>query len=352
MKGEDRFLAACRREPVDATPVWFMRQAGGSIPRYLELRERHSIPEIARTPELAAEVSLLPVDAYGVDAAVMFADILLPVAAMGIDVRLDPQIGPIIDEPIRGPADVERLRPIEPDRDLGFVLEAIGIVRASLAGRAAVVGIAGAPFTLACYLVEGRPSRDFARARGFMFAEPAAWDRLLGRLAEAVGDYAQAQVEAGASAVQVFDSWVGVLGPADYASRVAVHSARVLAAIRGVPTIHFGTGAGSLLEALAEAGGDVIGLDHRVSLADAWSRLGGRAVQGNLDPARLLADRSVVEEGALEVLAQAGGRAGHIFNLGHAALPETRPEALAHLAAFVHDHTLRAVHPQRAEAAR
>ena len=338
MNGEERFLRACRREPVDATPVWFMRQAGGSIPRYLELRERHSIADIARTPELCAEVSLLPVDAYDVDAAVMFADILLPVAAMGVEVRLDPEVGPIIDEPIRTAGDVERLRPIRPERDLAFVLEAIRQVRSALAGRAAVVGIAGAPFTLACYLIEGRPSRDFARARAFMYAEPAAWGRLLGRLAEAIADFAAAQVEAGAQAIQVFDSWAGVLGPADYAERAAPFSGRVLGAVTGAPTIHFGTGTGSLLEEMARAGGDVIGLDHRVSLSAAWERLGpGVGVQGNLDPARLLAGPEVVEEGVRDVLEAAAGRPGHIFNLGHAALPGTPPEAMARLAALVHE---------------
>ena len=337
MTGRERFLAACRREPVDATPVWFMRQAGGAIPRYLEIRRDHEIAEIARTPELNAEVSILPVDAYGVDAAVMFADILLPAAAMGVALHLDPEIGPIIDEPIRSAADVDRLRPIRAERDLSFVLEAVRIVAASLAERAAVIGIIGAPFTIACYLIEGRPSRDFHRARGFMFAEPAAFDRLLARIADAVADFAVAQVEAGATAIQMFDSWVGGLAPADYDRRVAAHSARVLGAIQGAPTIHFGTAAGSLLERLAAAGGDVIGIDHRVDLGDARNRLGpDRAVQGNLDPARLLAGGEAVRAGADEVLAAAGGRPGHIFNLGHAAPPGTDPALLADLAAHVH----------------
>lgn len=340
MTGRERFLAACRREPVDATPVWFMRQAGGAIPRYLEIRRRHEIADIARTPELNAEVSLLPVDAYGVDAAVMFADILLPAAAMGVEMRLDPEVGPIIARPIRTAADVDRLRPIDAATDLRFILDAIGIVDRSLGARAAVIGIVGAPFTVACYLIEGRPSRDFHVARGFMFAEPAAFDRLLGRLADALAEFAAAQVGAGASAIQVFDSWVGGLAPSDYDRRVASHSAQVLAAIGAAgdaPSIHFGTGTGALLERLAAAGGDVIGLDHRIDLGEAWTRLGPeRAVQGNLDPARLLGGRRAALEGADEVLAAAAGRSGHIFNLGHAAPPGTDPVLLAELAAHVH----------------
>lgn len=342
MTGRERFLAACRREPVDATPIWFMRQAGGAIPRYLELRRDHEIATIARTPELNAEVSLLPVEAYGVDAAVMFADILLPATAMGVEMHLDPDVGPIIERPIRTPADVDRLRPIDAGTDLRFILDAIGIVERALGPRAAVIGIVGAPFTVACYLIEGRPSRDFHVARGFMFAEPAAFERLLGLLADALADFAVAQVGAGASAIQLFDSWAGGLAPADYDRRVARHTARVLGAVRGAPTIHFATGAGSLIERLAAAGGDVIGIDHRVDLAEAWARIGpGRAIQGNLDPARLLGGRDAVLAGADEVLAAAGDRPGHVFNLGHAAPPGTDPALLAELAAHVHDASRR-----------
>ena len=342
MTGRERFLAACRREPVDATPVWFMRQAGGAIPRYLEIRRDHEIAVIARTPELNAEVSLLPVEAYGVDAAVMFADILLPAAAMGVEMRLDPDVGPIIERPIRTPADVDRLRPIDAGADLRFILDAIRIVDRSLGERAAVIGIVGAPFTVACYLIEGRPSRDFHLARGFMFAEPAAFERLLARLADALAEFAAAQVVAGAGAIQMFDSWVGGLAPSDYEGRVAQHSTRVLGAVRGVPTIHFGTGTAALLERLAATGGDVIGLDHRISLADAWARLGpDRAVQGNLDPARLLGGRRAVLDGADEVLAEAAGRPGHVFNLGHAAPSGTDPALLAALAGHVHDASRR-----------
>jgi uroporphyrinogen decarboxylase len=350
MTGRERFLAACRREPVDATPVWFMRQAGGAIPRYLELRREHGIAEIARSPELNAEVSILPVDAFGVDAAVMFADILLPAAAMGVALHLDPEIGPIIDEPIRSPSDIDRLHPIDPGRDLRFILDAIGIVERTLGPRAAVIGIVGAPFTVACYLIEGRPSRDFHRARAFMFAEPEAFARLLGRLAEALADFAVAQVAAGASAIQMFDSWVGGLAPLDYDRHVARHSAAVLGAVRGAPTIHFGTSAGALLERLAAAGGDVIGIDHRVDLDEAWRRLGPtRAIQGNLDPARLLAGRDPVLTGADEILAAAGNRRGHVFNLGHAAPPGTDPALLAALADHVHRASSRTRPPAGAD---
>ena len=337
MIGQDRLLAAARRQAVDATPIWFMRQAGGSLPRYLTLRERYSVEEIARTPDLCAEVSVMPVEAYGVDGAVMFADIMLPVAAMGMDLELT-SAGPIIASPIRSAADVARLRQLDPETDLGPMLEAIRNVRRELAGRAALIGIAGGPFTLACYLIEGGPSRDQARAKAFMYREPAAWAALMDRLTDALCVYVVAQIRAGAQLIQVFDSWVGTLGAADYVRFAQPYTARVLAAGREVPTIHFGVGTAAILEQLAAAGGDVIGIDSRQSLRQAWARVGpDRGIQGNLEPARLLAGWPVVEEGTRAVLAEVDGRPGHIFNLGHAAPRETDPGLLRDLVAFVHE---------------
>ncbi len=344
----DRFVRACRLEPVDATPVWFMRQAGRSFAAYRSLRERHGILELAKTPELCAEVTLMPVRELGVDAAVLFADIVLPLEPMGVDLRIEPEVGPIIDRPIRSAADVEALRPFDA-ADVWFTLDAIRLVRRELEGTAGVIGFSGAPFTLACYLIEGRPSRDFATAKAFMYREPAAWHDLMERLSTMVVAYLQAQVDAGADVLQLFDSWVGGLGPADYREFVQPHVRRIFAALRDVPTIHFGTGTAALLELLAEAGGDVIGLDHRVSLADAWRRVGyDRGVQGNLDSARLLAGWEATRVGAQAVLDEAAGRPGHVFNLGHGVLPQTDPEVLRRLVDYVHEQTART--PAAAEA--
>ncbi|HEY8868112.1 MAG TPA: uroporphyrinogen decarboxylase [Candidatus Limnocylindrales bacterium] len=337
----DRFLRACRHEPVDATPVWFMRQAGRSFKAYRALRERYGILELAKTPELCAEVTLMPVRDLGVDAAVMFADIMLPLEPMGVGLRIEPEVGPIIDRPIRSAADVAALRPFDP-ADVTFTLDAIRIVRRELDGRAGVIGFSGAPFTLACYLIEGSPSREFATAKAFMYREPVAWHNLMDRLATMAVAYLQAQIDAGADVVQLFDSWVGGLGPADYREFVQPHVRRIFAALQGVPTIHFGTGTAALLELLAEAGGDVIGLDHRVSLGDAWRRVGhDRGVQGNLDSARLLAGWEPTQAGALAILDEAAGRPGHIFNLGHGVLPQTDPDLLRRLVDLVHEQSAR-----------
>jgi uroporphyrinogen decarboxylase len=339
----DRFVRACRGEPVDATPVWFMRQAGRSFSAYRTLRERYGILELAKTPELCAEVTLMPVRELGVDAAVMFADIMLPLEPMGVGLRIEPEVGPIIDHPIRSAADVAALRPFDPG-DVSFTLDAIRLVRRDLDGRAGVIGFSGAPFTLACYLIEGRPSRDFAVAKAFMYREPEAWHDLMKRLSTMVAVYLRAQIDAGADVVQLFDSWVGGLGPADYRTFVQPHVRRIFAAVQGVPTIHFGTGTASLLELLADAGGDVIGLDHRVSLADAWRRIGeGRGVQGNLDSARLLAGWEATRDGARAVLDEAAGRPGHVFNLGHGVLPQTDTELLRRLVDLVHEQTARSI---------
>jgi uroporphyrinogen decarboxylase len=337
----DRFVRACRGEAVDATPVWFMRQAGRSFAAYRKLRERYGILELAKTPALCAEVTLMPVRDLGVDAAVLFADIMLPLEPMGVSLRIEPEVGPIIDRPIRSAADVDALRAFDP-AEVSFTLDAIRLIRGELDGDAGVIGFSGAPFTLACYLIEGWPSRDFAIAKAFMYREPAAWHDLMERLSVMVVAYLRAQVEAGADVVQLFDSWVGGLGPADYREFVQPHVARIFAALPEVPTIHFGTGTAALLELLAEAGGDVIGLDHRVSLADAWRRVGhDRGVQGNLDSARLLAGWEATRAGARAVLDEAAGRPGHVFNLGHGVLPQTDTDLLRRLVDLVHEQTAR-----------
>jgi uroporphyrinogen decarboxylase len=342
----DRFVRACRLEPVDATPVWFMRQAGRSFEAYRHLRERYGILEIAKTPELCAEVTLMPVGELGVDAAVMFADIMLPLEPMGVALEIQPEVGPIIERPIRSAADVAALAEFDP-AGVSFTLEAIRMVRRELDGRAGVIGFSGAPFTLACYLIEGRPSREYAKAKAFMYREPEAWHELMSRLVRMIQRYLRAQVEAGAQVLQLFDSWVGGLGPDDYRTYVQPHMRAIFEALRDVPTIHFGTGTSALLESMAEAGGDVMGIDHRMSLADAWRRLGpGRGVQGNLDSARVLAGWDATEAGARSVLAAAAGRRGHIFNLGHGVLPDSDVGLLRRLVEFVHEETSHETGPQ------
>jgi uroporphyrinogen decarboxylase len=339
----DIFLRACTRQPVARTPVWFMRQAGRYQPEYRELRERYGILEICRTPELTARVTRLPVEQLGVDAAILFSDIMVPVAAMGVDLRIEGGVGPVVDDPIRKAADVARLRPLQPDADVPFVLEAIH----ALAGELDVplIGFAGAPFTLASYLIEGGPSRHHERTKTFLLAQSAAWHELMQRLADATGRYLQAQVEAGASAVQLFDSWVGCLSPTDYERHVLPHSARAIAMAReaGVPVIHFGTGTAGLLELMHSAEADVLGVDWRVRLDDVWARLRpGARLQGNLDPVALLGPREEAERRTFEVLEQAGGRPGHVFNLGHGVLPQTPVENVRAVVDAVHAWSARA----------
>jgi uroporphyrinogen decarboxylase len=334
---EPLLVRAARREAVERKPVWFMRQAGRSLPEYRALRERHGFFEIANEPELCAEVSLQPVRRHDVDAAVMFADIMTPVLAMGLEVDLVEGVGPVVEAPVRSAADVARLR--VPDGD-GFapVLEAVRLVRAELRADKAVVAFCGGPFTVAGYLVEGRPSRELPRTKALMLSDPHTWDDLMERLSEVFASYVAAQVEAGADVVQLFDSWVGTLSAPLYRARVAPWSERILGAV-DVPTIHFGTGAAHLLGDLAAAGGTVIGLDWRVPFDEAWAVVPDRAVQGNLDPAVLTAPWEVVERETLDVLRRADGRAGHIFNLGHGVLPETDPTVLTRLVQLVRERS-------------
>jgi uroporphyrinogen decarboxylase len=328
-----------RREPVERTPVWFMRQAGRSLPEYRALRERHSFFEVANTPELCAEVTLQPVRRHGVDAAVLFADIVTPVIGMGVDVELVEGVGPVVAEPVAAEADVDGLRLPDPEEAYAAVLEAARIVRRELGADRAVVGFCGGPFTVGGYLVEGRPSRDFVRVKELMYREPSVWHALMDRLADGFAAYVVAQTASGADVIQLFDSWVGALSVADYEEFVAPYSARILAAV-DVPTIHFGTGNTHLLPAMAAAGGDAIGLDWRGPLDEGWLAVGpDRAVQGNLDPAALLAPWPRVEAAAEDVLARAGGRPGHVFNLGHGVLPETDPDDLTRLVELVHTRT-------------
>ena len=315
-----------------------MRQAGRSLPEYRAIRERRSFFEVAGTPELCAEVTMQPVRRHGVDAAVLFADIMSPVLSMGVGVELVEGVGPVVESPIASRADVERLRVTEPDEK---ILEAVRLVRSELDARQALVGFCGGPFTVAGYLVEGKPSRDFPRTKSLMANDAGVWHALLDKLTEQFARYVAAQARAGADVIQVFDSWVGALSPGDYEEFVEPYSARVLAA-PDVPTIHFGTGATEeLLRLLARAGGDVIGLDWRSSLDAGWDAVGeGHGVQGNLDPAVLLGPWERVEAGALDVLARAGGRPGHIFNLGHGVLPATDPDVLTRLASLVQEHSV------------
>jgi uroporphyrinogen decarboxylase len=331
-------VRAARREPVERTPVWFMRQAGRSLPEYRAIRERYGLFEIVAQSELCAEVTLQPVRRHRVDAAVLFSDIMAPVVPMGVQLELVEGVGPVVREPVRRGADVERLAVTSPEETLASTLQTARIVRAELADDEALVGFCGGPFTVAGYLVEGRPSRDFVRVKELMYREPATWNALMEKLAEQFAAYAVAQARAGADVIQVFDSWVGALSPQDYVEFVAPWSARILAAV-DVPTIHFGTGTATLLRSMAAAGGDVIGLDWRTPLDRGWSEVGDRGVQGNLDPAALLGPWERVEAGALDVLARAGGRSGHIFNLGHGVLPETPPDALTRLTALVQERS-------------
>ncbi len=331
-----RFLAACRRQPVDTTPVWFMRQAGRSLPEYRALRDRHGILDICRTPELAAEVTMQPVRRLGVDAAILFSDIVVPLEPMGVELAIVPGVGPVIDSPVRSRRAVDALRPLVPEEGVPYVLEAVRGLASTI--DVPLIGFGGAPFTLASYLVEGGPSKNHSRTKAFMYAEPAAWQVLMERLGESVLAYLRAQVKAGAAAVQLFDSWVGELSSEDFRSYVLPSVGRIFDGLADldVPRIYFGVGTGELLGDMAETGPDVVGVDWRVPLDEAGVRTGPNvALQGNLDPALCLAPWEVIEPRAREVLGRAPGT-GHIFNLGHGVLPETDPGVLGRLVELVH----------------
>ncbi len=337
-----RFLRACRRERVDAVPVWFMRQAGRYMPEYRAIRSKHSFLEMCAQPELAAEVTLQPVRALGVDAAILFADILLPLVPMGFELEFAAGEGPVIHNPVTSQDDVERLRPVEPRESLGHILEAVRIVRGELPQRVPLIGFAGAPFTLASYVIQGGSAREAVDAKKMMILAPATWHALMDRLSVVVRDYLLAQVEAGAQAIQLFDSWVGALAPDDYRDFVLPYSARVLRAVEqtGVPVIHFGTGTATLLPLMKEAGGTVLGIDWRTTLRRGREVAAGEmAIQGNLDPVALFAPRPELERRVRRVLDDAGSRRGHIFNLGHGILQHTPVEAVKYVVDLVHELT-------------
>ena len=337
------FMRAARREPVEYTPIWLMRQAGRYQPQYRAIRDKHGFLELCKTPALAAEVMLMAVEQLGVDAAIIFADLLPILEPMGMDLEFPAGEGPVVNNPIRSPADVERLVELEYLGPLEYVMETVRKTRSGLDPRLPLLGFAGAPFTLAGYAIEGGASRNFAQTKRLMLTDPAAWDALLGRLARAAARYLNAQIAAGAQAVQLFDSWVGCLGPDEYRRHVLPHTRSVIAAIApGVPIVNFATGNPALLPLLSEAGGSVIGIDWRVRLDDAWRSVGyDRAVQGNLDPAVLLTNPAEIRRQAKVILDQAAGRPGHIFNLGHGVLPETPVENAVALVDAVHELSAR-----------
>jgi uroporphyrinogen decarboxylase len=338
----DRFLKACRRQPVDATPIWFMRQAGRFLPEYRKIREKHDVISICKNPELCSEITVLPVRVLGVDAAIMFADIMLPLEGMGIKFKIQENLGPVIEEPIRDVQAVESLSDFDAKGDVPFVLDAIQVTKKKLDSQVPLIGFCGAPFTLASYLIEGRPTRDFTNTKALMYRQPETWNLLLEKLAIAMSNYLQAQVHAGVDAIQLFDSWVGCLSPQDYHNYVLQHSQRIFKNLEsaGVPRVHFGTGTSTIIEEMRQAGGDVFSVDWRIPIDLAWQRLGhGVAIQGNLDPAVLLAEISLVKTQAKDILRRASGQSGHIFNLGHGLLAETPPENVVELVKFVHDST-------------
>jgi uroporphyrinogen decarboxylase len=364
-------LRACRREATDRTPVWFMRQAGRYMPEYRAVRARHSLLEIVKTPELAVEVTLQPIRAFELDAAIIFADLLPPLEGMGLDLTYEKGEGPVIHNPLRAPADIAALRVPDPRESVGYTLEAIRLAKRELADRVPLIGFAGAPFTLASYAIEGGGSREYRRTKQLMHAQPDAWHMLMSKLSAMVSDYALAQIAAGADAVQIFDSWAGALAPDDYAEYVLPYVQRVVAQIKSnlsederrktkdesspdpssfvlrpssagtPPVIYFGTDMSGMLPLLRQTGADVIGVDWRIQLDDAWAQLGpGVGVQGNLDPMTLFAPWPRIEQRAAAILDRAAGRPGHIFNLGHGILTETPVEHVARLAEFVHEYGL------------
>jgi uroporphyrinogen decarboxylase len=340
---QSRFLRACRRQPVDATPVWLMRQAGRYMPEYRELRSHYTILEMIKTPELACEVTMQPINAYDLDAAIIFADILPPLEGMGLDLEFVNGEGPVIHNPVRTRADVDALKVPDPRESLAFTLEAIRLTRKELDPRGIpLIGFSGAPFTLASYVIEGGSSKSYLHAKGMMMSDPAAWHLLMEKLSEVIGHYMLAQAQAGAQTLQFFDSWVGNLSPSDYREYVLPHSRHALEIAHqgGVPIIHFGTNTVGLLNDMKQAGGDIIGVDWHIDLDVAWKQLGyDTVIQGNLDPVALFASWPEIEKRTRDILDRAGGRPGHIFNLGHGILQHTPVENVRHLVDFVHTYS-------------
>jgi uroporphyrinogen decarboxylase len=336
------FVRACRREPVPHTPVWYMRQAGRSLPEYRRVREGVEMLTACATPDLVVEITMQPVRRYGVDAAIFFSDIVVPLKAIGIDLDIKPSVGPVVGNPIRDKAGAAALRPLEPD-DVPYVTEAVGALVKEL-GPTPLIGFAGGPFTLASYLIEGGPSKNHDRTKAMMYGDPQLWHELMERLSAITLGFLRVQATAGVSAVQLFDSWVGAVAPQDYRTYVLPHTSRIFEGLAdlGVPRIHFGVGTGELLGLMGEAGADVVGVDWRVPLDEAALRVGaGKALQGNLDPAILLAPWEVVEERARDILERGRVAEGHVFNLGHGVLPSTDPGQLARLTDLVHEVSAR-----------
>ena len=342
------FLRATRREPVERTPVWFMRQAGRVLPEYRAVRETLSLIEITKRPEVCTEVTLQPVRRFGVDAAILFADIMHPLIGAGVDLDIVDGVGPVIQRPVRAAADVDQLRPLVPDEDLPYVLETVRLLRRELGDGLPLIGFAGAPFTLAAYLIEGRGTREFTRTKALMHGNSTLWHRLMDRLTDIVIVYLRALRTSGADALQLFDSWIGCLSPRDYGRYVQPYCRRIFSSLSslGAPLIHFGVNTATLLPEMTSDGGTVIGVDWRIALDDAWRIIGpDKAIQGNLDPAVLLAPNEVIDREVRDVLDRAGGRHGHIFNLGHGLLPETRVEAIQRVIAGVREHASRLTAP-------
>jgi uroporphyrinogen decarboxylase len=336
-----RFLKACRGEPVDATPLWFMRQAGRYMKAYRDLKEKYSFLEMCKTPELATEVTMQPVNALDIDAAIIFADILLPLEPMGTGLEFVVGDGPSIPRPVRDAKAVENLRPVNAEEQLGFVGDAIRMVRSEISGKVPLIGFAGAPFTLCSYMVEGGKSREFKTTKMMMFEAPELWEKLMDKVCTTLIDYLKMQVNAGAQALQIFDSWVGCLSPEDYTRYVLPYTKRVIDGVKdaGVPIINFSTGTSTMLDRVAKAGGDVISFDWRINLDDAWQQVGfDQPIQGNLDPVILFAPLPVIKERVHDIMRRAAGRPGHIFNLGHGILQHTPVDHVKAVCDMVHEY--------------
>ena len=340
----DNFLRACWRKETEYTPVWFMRQAGRYLESYQKIRAKHDVLTICKTPELSAKITADAVSELGVDAAILFADIMLPMEGIGVKLKLVDGVGPVIERPVKSKEEVEDLAEFSPEEHVPYVLDAVRLVKQQLGEKVPLIGFSGAPFTLASYLIEGGPSRDFTETKKIMYGQPEIWEALLSKLGTMVSDYLSAQIHAGVNAVQLFDSWSGCLSPSDYEEFVLPHTKKIMNGLESsmVPRIHFGVGTAGILRTMRKAGGEVFGVDWRIPIDEAWDALGEVAIQGNLDPATLLGSWKLVESRTREILARTRGRPGHIFNLGHGVLPETQPEQLQALVRFIHQATAKA----------
>jgi uroporphyrinogen decarboxylase len=337
----DNFLRACWRKETDYTPVWFMRQAGRYLESYQRVRAKHDVLTICKTPELSAKITTDAVSELGVDAAILFADIMLPLEGVGVKLKLVDGVGPVIESPVETEEQVENISGFSPEQHVPYVLEAVRLIKQQLEERLPLIGFSGAPFTLASYLIEGSPSREFTRTKKLMYDQPDLWKQLLSKLSQIVASYLHAQIRAGVDAVMLFDSWSGCLSPADYSDFVLPYNQKILADLSGnnVPRILFGVGTAGILDEMRRADSEVFGVDWRLPIDDAWRVLGETAIQGNLDPATLLASDKLIEERTKDILSRVGSRPGHIFNLGHGVLPETEPEKAKKLVRFIHEST-------------